>query len=932
MRARRFRHRRQTIPVVEARTPLLVALLGATLFLGGAVRVPSQVSAANNCEALLTRDDGGLRAGHCLLTAGLGTQGEAALEVLRQLTEAHPEQLWLRLYLGALVRDRGQTGAETHFEIAAQAFTAAGEHRGAAHSHINLSRLKRSRGDHEGALAELYRAEHAAGLTGNEELIAEVKVQEARLLIGHAGDLGRAQRLLAEAAENAAGTYSHSLRRDLLLALGEVEFSLGRYHRARQHYAALAEAAIAAGDLTAEATALLDLALVRISERQIPADRSQARADLQRAIAKAVEAADYSSEAAARQNLGRLQGADGADQLLRAHDIALQLGDPLLLANGLGALASLELSTDPARAADRIDEVLELAADSGQPRIETYIWSDRLRVRWATLPREEALADGLRLLDLLEETSDRQDANLSRADYLGAWTDAYRWLAGRLLDGEPSVGDVEMAFRLVERMRARVLRQALARQQLSTSRREEQLLRRQVAINRRLLGPLREAERNSSLAELEEVERHLAGARTTAVPADEVPPFFAELGAIEDALLPGEAMLSFQLGLWENIFGHQAGGAWLVVTSVAGRQVHRLADRARLAPLIGLFRGLFESREQNQDSERRAAAKLFGELLAAALAELPPEVDRLVIVPDGILHLLPFDALRAAPDSPPLVETYAISVVPSASLWHQWRQRSSRPATAGALILADPELDNVGAATAAAASERSALFAAGSNLGPLPWARREGRAVHRRLGGQLLSGTEASESQLKQLTADHTVLHLAAHAVVDSERSWRSAVLLAPGGEDQDGLLQPHEIHRLPLDDQLVVLSACQTGAGTVLQGEGPMSLARAFFQAGAKTVVASLWPLRDDEAARLMESFATHLSKGDDVATALARAKRDQLANGAPSAAWAGVVALGDGATTPFPGGRRSVPWPWMAVSLAGLLVLSWWLNQRRG
>ena len=84
------------------------------------------------------------------------------------------------------------------------------------------------------------------------------------------------------------------------------------------------------------------------------------------------------------------------------------------------------------------------------------------------------------------------------------------------------------------------------------------------------------------------------------------------------------------------------------------------------------------------------------------------------------------------------------------------------------------------------------------------------------------------------------------------------------------------------------------------------MSLARAFFQAGAHTVVASLWRLRDDEAADFFDRFYRHLGKGAGVAAALQDAQRELIAKGAPAAAWAGLVVLGDGDLVPLPGGTE--------------------------
>ena len=277
-------------------------------------------------------------------------------------------------------------------------------------------------------------------------------------------------------------------------------------------------------------------------------------------------------------------------------------------------------------------------------------------------------------------------------------------------------------------------------------------------------------------------------------------------------------------------------------------------------------------------------------------AVLGPGVRRLVIVPDGILHELPFAALRAAADDVPLGARYEIALAPSATLWARWRSLPGRRTPAAALVLADPERRVAGSATAA--ERGGGILTEALDLGPLPHARREGRRVRRAVGGEsrLLAGHEATEAALKALSlAPFGILHFATHAVADEAYPDRSAVLLEPGSETEDGLLQPPEVSALDLDGRAVVLSACRTAAGPVASGEGVLSLARSFFEGGARTVVASRGRLRDDEAERLFGSFYAHLGRGHGMGEALRLARVDAIASGMPAATWASVELLGD-------------------------------------
>jgi CHAT domain-containing protein len=269
----------------------------------------------------------------------------------------------------------------------------------------------------------------------------------------------------------------------------------------------------------------------------------------------------------------------------------------------------------------------------------------------------------------------------------------------------------------------------------------------------------------------------------------------------------------------------------------------------------------------------------------------------------------------------------ATSVAASAVLWLRLQEsaRRHRPADGGALFLADPGLPGGGGDPGSRRLLRSSV-----SPGPLPHAREEAQLALQALDrpGEVLLGAAASEAALKarDLSGLH-VLHLAAHAVVDDGEPARSAVLLAPGGEGEDGLLQPREILDMDLDGALVTLSACRSGGGPALDGEGVLGLARAFFLARAEAVVGSLWPVRDDETARLMVAFYRRLAGGASIEAALAGAKRQQRAAGAPAAAWAGFVVFGH-AATPLPPPRSGRPWGRAPAALtllsAGLLALA--------
>jgi CHAT domain-containing protein len=168
-------------------------------------------------------------------------------------------------------------------------------------------------------------------------------------------------------------------------------------------------------------------------------------------------------------------------------------------------------------------------------------------------------------------------------------------------------------------------------------------------------------------------------------------------------------------------------------------------------------------------------------------------------------------------------------------------------------------------------------------------------------GSELRAGAPASESFLKSASLSGvSLLHLAAHAVVDERDPERAAVLLAPGSPSEDGRLEPREIARLPLSGKTVVLAGCETSTGPEFRGEGVMSLARAFFSAGATTVVGTLDRARDDEAGAFFTSMYRAIGRGASIGDAVTEAKREAIRRRVPPAAWADVILLGDDSARP--------------------------------
>lgn len=314
---------------------------------------------------------------------------------------------------------------------------------------------------------------------------------------------------------------------------------------------------------------------------------------------------------------------------------------------------------------------------------------------------------------------------------------------------------------------------------------------------------------------------------------------------------------------------------------------------------------------------------------------------RLLIVADGALNYIPFEALVTSASTagydalPYLLKSNEVSYAPSASVIAAIRQQSVKAQQgAGLLLVADPVFDAgdprarggvKAAGTNAANTATSRGLALGSAVndlsssptetpsGGLKLARLDGTRIEAqqiaqmaRTAGKTSSlwlDLEASEANLK--TKDiksYRVVHVATHGLLDAERPQFSGLVLSLVGDEKggDGFLRTDEIFNLRLGAPLVMLSACETGLGKEKRGEGVIGLTRAFMYAGAPTVGVSLWSVADRSTADLMTDFYKRLlAKTDPLApsAALRAAQQNMIAGKKYSAPfyWAPFVLIGD-------------------------------------
>jgi CHAT domain-containing protein len=299
--------------------------------------------------------------------------------------------------------------------------------------------------------------------------------------------------------------------------------------------------------------------------------------------------------------------------------------------------------------------------------------------------------------------------------------------------------------------------------------------------------------------------------------------------------------------------------------------------------------------------DSRAEAKALYHLLLEPVVLLN-DSNRVVIIPEGKLHLVPFDAL-VGPDNRYVLETHVISFAPSATVYCLLSPRMPpRRGQMTLLAVGGARYPFRGNITAALRGLRFFDPSSPPRWSAIPQSLTEVTELDDLRFGKtlMLTGDDANEGALKRLPlATFRVLHFAVHAMVDEEFPDRSGLVLSSRMNDmEDDILQAREIVGFDLNAELVTLSACDVGAGKIEGIAGMNSLVQAFLMAGARSVVATIWAADDTFTAALMHRFYANLRGGSDKAEALTLAKRDLVRMNGPNALpfyWAGFRLIGD-------------------------------------
>ena len=563
---------------------------------------------------------------------------------------------------------------------------------------------------------------------------------------------------------------------------------------------------------------------------------------------------DKQGEVAALMGLGRVHMAQGEPAhalgpLREALSTSIALKDPWLELGVRQALAELQLDAGRAAEARKENEAaLALAQRLGAVTTISEAYMDRAAVQLAERKFDDAWRDAQRGIELLLPSL------AGFADEQGARARAHRERSFHiLLDAAIGTGRPEVVYLALETGRAGALLETLSgRDAIRRASLPEALLEKEEAARRTEViaaARHRRALRGRPLSEIRAQRAALDKARRDVQAIVET--IQREAKSASELLYPKPAPLA-------DVRASLAVGEVLVLYGATKTQAVALvvdAKRARLVQLgaaLALDEACATLHEVLSDSEADPDAALAA--LSARTVKplgLTKAVRRVLVSPAAGLFEIPMGSL---------FEGRTVSFIPSATTYEFLH---AQPALRGAdgLVLGNPD------------------YAGARGLPRLQGSLQEANAIARLVGGTRMVGKQASETRLREVVAREKpwrVVHLACHGLIDRDRPMLSSLALTQGLETDDGYLTALEVFRMRVPAELVVLSACETGAGRVFQGEGLVGLTRAFMFAGSPRVIVSLWRV-DDEATRdlMVKFYELWLGTGGKPALGAAEALR---------------------------------------------------------
>jgi len=798
----------------------------------------------------------------------------------------------------------------------------------------NLAAVERERGATGAALEAAMRSAELARQSNDREGVAFALEAAASIRLAR-GELGAALQAYRQVLDELATTPYPMIEGQSWNNLGILYARTDDFPAARLAF----DRALAIWDKTGHRSGLADT-LISLGGLLLDIDDpTAAESAFQRALEIGETDQLLMTQAHAYLGLGRSaliagQAARARQELERALELARQANDADVRAEAELLLGDLSAQPAPKAAKAHYQRALALSRQAGDRWSQAIAHASLARLAIATGEPAQGRADIERAVELIEDQRRRIFDPALRGRYFASRRDIFDVYIDLLIALEPGPAGLDFgleALEVAQRARAAATRDHFVERRADLEALVDPAL---VAAERAAEDAVRvlarrqtEASGQVSKADMDHALRALDGARGRLRAAY---PRYAELIRPRAHRVDQiQALLDEHTGLLEVWLGTRRSMVWLVLPDAVygypappGDQLEKLAAQLR-AGILGSAKPVaavsLAQREQWQNQALRVITQIAGELGQALLNPLQNLLGnrRLVIVSDGALHAIPFGLL--APSGNELWREHELIYLPSAGVVADLRELPQPAAPERVAIIADPvysandrrlqrivespvvKSPGTRLPTSSIAPERAEDAVA---LERLRQAEREARAIQAISPNtvRIFSGFDANPERLAEPAVRQAgIVHFAAHARLDASHPELSGVALSLFGPDasrRDGFLRTADLYRMQFDGALIVLGACNSALGPTPGAEGVFSLARAFQHAGARTVLASLWPVDDRASALFMAAFYRAMLREARPPAAALRIARRELANHPRYRMpyyWAGFVLQGD-------------------------------------
>jgi CHAT domain-containing protein/Tfp pilus assembly protein PilF len=720
-------------------------------------------------------------------------------------------------------------------------------------------------------------------------------------------------------------------------SIGDVQDRLGDLAAAEQSYLEALTLSVEARDEKNQSSVLKSLGDLYVEQGKL----GQARAAAEQALALGEKVANIPNQLGALNSLSALHRQMGdAPKAMRYVQRALKIldgrTDPLWLTESQNNLGLVYLrSGENTRALSAFEQTLAMDRNIVTPHA---IWEAHSGAAAANIELgqlDQARQHYERAVEMMENVRARLGSEEDKAGYFADKIVIYKRLVSLLLKprgNQTNSQNIAAAFHNVERARARAFLDLLAEARVQVEqnatpdllKRRQELQQRVSQLTAQLIKERAPEIDKQNKAKVVELEKGLAQAdaellewlrelrrRNPRYAALKYPEPIT-LAETQRMLDDKTVLLSYSLAESES---------FLFAVSRNDFLVKRLpAEKTISAEVQELLAAITDKNNPAPLAYRRHATSLSQQLLQPASRMLTGK-KTLIIVADGALHRLPFEVLFQpnAPlrgdlrELPYLIRQFAISYAPSASVLAQLQKESHESAPKSFIAFGDPTYQQSDA-DAVPVTLRAAN-AGRLNFQPLAYSHSEVDGIAQlfaRTDREVFLQDAATEENVKapERLSSYRMVHFSTHGYVNEARPRFSGLVLSLSAQaspnktnpqspisnppSEDGLLAAYEIFNLKLNADLVVLSACETGLGKEVKGEGLMSLTRAFMYAGAPSVVVSLWNVNDESAADLMIRFYRHLQAGKSKSEALRQAQLETIKDNGFPFFWAPFVLVG--------------------------------------